>query len=527
MTIFNAAAVIKKIEDKRVFIADAAKSVAKQQAAIANVQEKLSGLTLVHKVDDSLVDMGAMAESIFERADKKITTTDKVVFSFFGVPLKNTAKTLTSETIEELLKAKKERLDRDAELKTQYTGDLSEQRGLLATIEANKLKAENELAETIENLPESVAAALHSAAKAVCEVYGKALSLEYDDILKRVETSYFEFNRKEGKRINVKPDLEGLKTLAALFSAMRMLRSIHSGMKIEQRAALFEAFDKASNGLFNAGELPSVNSTPVQAAAGFSGEAAHAVPKEPVFKSLASYFNKVDGELIVNCVDGIDVINELVKRSNENRGWSILKSVKEYRKNPQDDLIEVIDNFDIIMQGYLCVAMQEFVLDGTHSQLDRLFSSPTMVNAGQLTPYGRQVKTYLSCVMPYITLKHRGDGSAKTYFFEAVKSSRYEKLGLSPKVGFYTFGARAKAEKDGQMQDARLPQICIRSHFVISKALRDLKRADDARAKEAHAKEWSEYRDKYGLEYTKHTLQSEIDSLTALLSSKAKELANL
>lgn len=529
MTIFNLAAVIKKLEDKQVFIAHAVKSVATQAAVIATTQEKLASLTLAQTVEGSLVDMGAMVEGIFAREDKTVTDSDRAVFAFFHVPLKNTATVVSSERIDELLQSKKARIDRDAELKAQYDNELFEQRTLLATIVASKTKAENELARVIETLADDAAALLHASALGVCEVYGQDFSPTCDDILKRVEKSFFKFNKKEDKRVDVTVDLEGLKAVANIVSAMKKLATIHSGMGVEQRASLFDGFDKINSALslFKEGELPYVQASPVQAPAGFSGEAAHALPKEPVFKSLASYFNSVDGALIVNCVAGINVVNELVKASNETRGWSMLKAVKEYRKNPQAALIECIDNFDMILQGYINVALQEFVNSGTHSQLDRLFTSPTMVNGGLLTPYGRQVKSYVACVLPYVSLKHSGEGDAKSYFFEAVKSARFEKLGISEKFGFYAFGARCRTEKDGQLVDARLPTICIRSHYRISKALRDLKRADDARIKEAHAKLWSEYREKYGAEYTRHTLQSEIDSLTNLLASKSKDLANL
>lgn len=528
MTIFNIAAVIKKINDKRVFVADAANSVAKQAAIIANTQEKIASLTMAQSIDGNLVDMGDMVESIFTRADKKITASDRAVFAFFNVPLKNTARVIKQDTMEDLLEAKKARLDRDSELTTQYNAELNDQRDLLATIESNKAKAENELAETLENLPDNAAAMLHSTAKAICEVYGQTLSLEYDDVLRRVESSFFQFAKKEGKRVDLKADLDGLKVLANLLSSMKRIETINSGMGVEQRAALFEVFDKVNSELklFNAGELPDIQVMPVQAPSGFSGEAAHAVPKEPVFNSLSSFFNDVEGGLVVNCVEGVDVINTLVECEDENREYSMLKCVKMYRKNPQAALIETIDNFDLILQGYLNVAMQQFVNDGELSQLDRLYSSPTMVNAGQLTPYGRQVKAYIACVLPYVTLKHRGEGDKKVYFFEPVKFNRLSKLGLSEDVGFYAFGARSKSEKDGQMRDARLPVICIRSHYRISKVLRDLKRADDARIKEAHAREWADYRLKYGAEYTRHTLQAEIDSLKAALAAKATELAN-
>lgn len=527
MTTFNLSAVIKKIKDKRVFIEDASKSVAKQATAVATTQEKLTSLTLAQTVGGELVDMGAMAENIFSRAGKAVTDADRAVFAFFGVTLKNAATEISNDRIDELLESKKARIDRNAELKAQYDAELFEQRTLLNAIVANKSKTESELAETIETLPDSTAALLHSAAEAVCEVYGQAFNPTCDDILKRVEKVYFTFNKEEGKRVGLKADLDGLKVVVNLVSAMKRLETIHSGMSLEQRASLFEGFDKSNSGLFKDGELPGVNATPVKAPAGFSGEAAHAVPKEPVFKSLAAYFNNIDGQLIANCAEAIEVINNIVHSANEARGWTMLKAVKEYRRNPQAALIECIDNFDMILQGYINVALQEFVNHGTHSQLDRLFTSPAMVNGGLLTPYGRQVKGYLACVMPYLSLKHKGEGDKKSYFFEAVKSSRYSKLEISEKVGFYCFGARSKTEKDGQIVDARLPTICIRSHYRISKALRDLKRADDARIKEAHAREWSEYREKYGSEYTKHTLQSEIDSLTAMLASKSKDLANM
>lgn len=529
MTMFNLAAVIKKVEDKRVFVEAAVKSVAKQNTGIATLQEKLASLTLAQPIGGELVDMSSMAEGIFAREDKKVTDADRAVFAFFGIQLKSAATEISNDRIEELLKAKKERLDRNKELKAQYTDELEEHRTLLATIVASKTKAETELDAIRETLPDGAAAALHAAARAVCEVYGQDFSPTYGDILKRVEKSFFTFNKKEDKRVGVTVDLDGLKVLVNLLSALKRLETLNSGMSLEQRASLFEGFEKlnAGLGLFKPGELPSVNATPVRAPAGFAGEAAHAIPKEPVFKSLASYFNSIDGALVINCVEGIDVVNNLVRSANENRGWSMMKAMKMYRKNPQAALIEVIDNFDLILQGYINVALQEFVEGGTHSQLDRLFTSPTMLNGGLLTPYGRQVKAYIACVLPYVSLKHTGEGESRTYFFEAVKSARFEKLGISEKVGFYCFGARSKTEKDGQLVDARLPTICIRAHYRISKALRDLKRADDARIKEAHAKSWSEYREKYGAEYTKHTLQSEIDSLTAMLSAKSKDLANL
>ena len=529
MTIFNLSTVIKKVEDKRVFVEDAVKSVAKQTATIANTQEKLASLTMAQTIDGSLVDMGAMAENIFARENKTVTVTDRAIFAFFGIQLKNTATEISNDRVDELLQAKKARIDRNAELKAQYNNELSEQRTLLATVVANKTNAESELAETIETLPDNVAAMLHASAEAVCVVYGQAFNPTCDDVLKRVERTFFTFNKEDGKRVDLKVDLEGLKGLAGLVSAMKRLETIHSGMSLEQRASLFESFEKANSGLglFKDGELPGVNTTPVKAPEGFTGEAAHAVPKEPSFKPLAAYFNSVDGQLIANCAGSVEVINNLVHSANEARGWTMLKAVKLYNKNPQAALIECIDNFDIILQGYLNVALQEFVKHGTHNQLDRLFTSPTMVNGGLLTPYGRQVKAYLSCVMPYITLKSTGEGDKKTYFFEAVKSTRFAKLGISEKVGFYVFGARSKSEKDGQIVDARLPTICVRAYYLISRALRDLKRADDARIKEANAREWAEYREKYGAEYTRHTLQSEIDSLTALLAAKSKDLANL
>ena len=526
MTIFNLTAVIKKIEDKRVFVEDAMKSVAKQSSVIANTNEKLSSLTMAQTIGGELVDMAAMAEAIFAREDKKVTAVDRAIFAFFGVPLKSVAVEISNDRVDELLKAKKERLDSNSFLKAQYNNELEEHRALLATIVASKAKAENELATILETLPDDVAAMLHASAEAVCEGYGQAFNPTCDDVLKRVEKSFFTFKRKEGKRVGLKVDIDGLKGLKGLVSAMKRLETVHSGMSAEQRASLFEGFDK-SNRVFKDGELPSVNTTPVKAPEGFTGEAAHAVPKEPAFKSLSSFFNSVDGSLVVNCMEGIEILNNLVHFANEKRGWTMLKAVKEHRKNPMAALIETIDSFDFILQGYINVALQEFVNSGTHSQLDRLFTSPTMLNGGLLTPYGKQVKSYIACVMPYITLKVAGEGAAKTYFFEAVKSTRFAKLEISDKVGFYCFGARSKAEKDGQIVDARLPTICIRSHYLINKALRDLKRADDARVKEAHAKEWAEYREKYGSEYTKHTLQSEIDSLTSLLASKSKDLANL
>ena len=529
MTIFNLSTVIKKIEDKRVFVEGTLKSVAKQNTGIATLQEKLASLTLAQPIGGELVDMSSMAEAIFAREDKKVTAVDRAIFAFFGVPLKSVAVEISNDQVEELLKAKKARLDRDVSLKAQYTVELEEHRALLATIVASKAKAENELATILETLPDNVAAMLRASAVAVCEGYGLDFSPTFADVLKHVEKSFFTFKRKDGKRVSLKADIEGLKGLAGLVSAMKRLETIHSGMSFEQRASLFELFNKSNNGLvlFESGELPGVNNVPVRAPEGFRGEAAHAVPKEPAFKSLASFFNNIDGGLVVNCVEGLEVIRELVECENENRGWSMMKAVKSYRKNPQAALIEVIDSFDMILQGYLNVALQEFVVNGTHSQMDRLFSSPTMVNGGLLTPYGRQVKLYIACVMPYITLKSSGEGDKKLYFFEAIKSSRFEKLGISDKVGFYTFGVRSKIERDGQLVDALLPKMCVRSHCRISKALRDLKRADDARVKEAHAREWSEYREKYGAEYTRHTLQSEIDSLTARLSAKAKDLANL
>lgn len=528
MTNFNLSAVIKKIEDKRIFVEDAAKSVAKQTAVIATTQEKLASLTMAQPIGGELVDMAAMAEAIFARGDKKVTAVDRAIFAFFGVPLKSVAVEISGGRIDELLQAKKELLDRNKELKAQYTVELEEHRTLLATVVASKAKAETELDAILETLPDDAAAMLHAVARAVCEVYGQDFSPTYGDILKRVENSFFTFNKKEDKRVDLKVDIEALKGLVSLVSAMQRLETLNSGMSLEQRASLFKGFGKADSGLlFKEGELPGVNDVPVQAPAGFSGLAAHAIPKEPVFKPLASFFNDIEGNLVANCADSVEVINELVRSSNETRGWSMLKAVKEHRRNPQAALIECIDNFDMILQGYINVALQEFVLQGTHSQLDRLFTSPTMVNGGLLTPYGRQVKAYIACVLPYVSLKHTGEGDAKTYFFEAVKSSRFERLEISDKVGFYCFGARSKTEKDGQIVDARLPAICIRAHYRISKALRDLKRADDARIKEANSREWAEYREKYGSEYTKHTLQAEIDSLTAMLASKSKDLANL
>ena len=350
MTTFNLSAVIKKIEGKRVFIEDAAKSVAKQAATIATTQEKLASLTLAQTVESNLVDMGAMAENIFARKDKTVTVTDRAVFAFFGIQLKNTATEISNDRVDELLRAKKARLDRNAELRAQYDAELFEQRTLLDAIVANKTKTESELALILESLPDSTAALLHASASAVCEVYGQDFSPTYDDILKRVEKAYFTFNKEDGRRVGLKVDLDGLKAVETLVSALKRLATIHSGMSLEQRASLFDAFDKSNSvGLFKSGELPDVQAAPVRAPLGFSGEAAHEVPKEPVFRSLASYFNSVDGQLIVNCVAGIEVINNLVRASNESRGWTMLKAVKLYNKNPQAALIECIDNFDIIL----------------------------------------------------------------------------------------------------------------------------------------------------------------------------------
>lgn len=534
MTTFNLNAVIKKISDKEKFIAAAAKSVQHQTALIAETEKAIAACSLIQNINGKAVDMAALAGDIIARAGKRLTIADRAVFTVFNVQL-NSEKTITKDLVSELFYAKQARLKADAESKTKLEEQLTQQKKLLVTIGTNRALAESELDSIIEFLPEQISSELHRGASAVAKVFGCELVLEVNDILHRVEEKAFKFGRKDGKRVGVTAYEDVLEILDSMLEKLKIIKTAHSGMSVEQREALFSGFNKLNNGLelFKAGEFPTSLAVPVQAPKGFAStsldaKAAHAVPKEPVFKKLSYFFDKVDGRMIVNSADGVDIVRKLLKTANESRAFSMFKAVKTYRKNPQAALIGVIDNFDLIIQGYLNVAMQQYINYGELSQLDRLFSSPTMVNAGQLTPYGRQVKSYISCVLPYVVLKHKGEGADKAYYFEPVNFNRFSKLGISEKPGFYAFGVRSKSGEDGSSsEDATLPLICIRSHFRISKLLRDLKRADDKRAKEENAREWHDYREKFGREYDRRTLQDEIDSISAALAAKTLELAKI
>ena len=190
-------------------------------------------------------------------------------------------------------------------------------------------------------------------------------------------------------------------------------------------------------------------------------------PEKAKPKKLGEFYSDnpvdFDGLLVTNAF-----YDAMIKKLEglEKNNFKLTMSFKKAAKNGEFELSPTISHLDDIMQAALNAGISEYLQNDSLAILNKIFQQSAIVLHGKKRGLGAEIQRYLKCVLPCLNLKHKGEGSLRTYEF-------HTRRGADKALHIYSVESRL----DGSGKKPLTPFISLKNWFILECELKALRAA--------------------------------------------------
>lgn len=198
-------------------------------------------------------------------------------------------------------------------------------------------------------------------------------------------------------------------------------------------------------------------------------------PEKAKPKKLGAFYNDkiVDfGGLLVTNAFYDSIVKKL--EGLEKNIFKLTMSVKKAAKNGEFELSPTLSHLDDILQAALNAGISEYLQNDSLAILNKMFQQSAIALHGKKRGLGAEIQRYMACILPCLTLKHKGEGSARTYEW-------HSRRGADKALHVYSVESRLS----GSDKKPLTPFISIRNWFILECELKTLRAAHNRAEKMA------------------------------------------
>lgn len=188
-----------------------------------------------------------------------------------------------------------------------------------------------------------------------------------------------------------------------------------------------------------------------------------------------------DGLLVTNAF-----YDSMVKKLEglEKNIFKLTMGVKKAAKNGEFELSPTLCHLDDILQAALNAGISEYLQNDSLAILDKIFQQSAIALHGKKRGLGAEIQRYMSCILPCLTLKHKGEGSSRVYQWVTRRGAD---------KSLHVYGVESRLE--GSNKKPLTPFISLKNWFILECELKTLRAAHNRAEKMAFEEREKLYRE--------------------------------